>query len=114
MRDHSFRNGFLTGLAVGLAVCFALAAVFPARIYYPPSVEGGIDAAPITPDAPGSLVPPRFGEAGDPSVGGLSGASPVPAARPEVSLSQFPKPAAPDVFEGGDAGSPSLYPPDRP
>ncbi len=114
MRDHSFRNGFLTGLAVGLAACVALAAVFPARIYYPPSVEGGIDTAPTSPDAPGASEPPRFGAAGDPSVGGLSAAAPTPAARPEISLSQFPRPAAPDVFEGGDAGSPSLYPPDRP
>lgn len=112
-RDHSFRNGFLTGLAVGLAVCLALAILFPPKIYYPPEVEG-VDRAPTAPGEPGAPAAPDLGDAGDPSVGGLTRAAPERAAPPEAALSQFPKPAAPDVFEGGPAGSPSLFPPDQP
>ena len=107
-------RGFLAGLVLGLALaaCVAsvLAFVFPPARFFAPRIDPGADLTPPAPTAPaaapaparsGGLLPPP---ALTPLVPGTSAAE-LPADLPDLA-----PPVAPDVFDGGDAGSPSLFP----
>jgi hypothetical protein len=110
-------RGFLAGLTLGLllAVCAAvvLALIFPPDRLFPPRMDPGADASPAAPaapartrplesDRPDSLLPPP---ALSPLVPDIPPFAPVPAELPRSS-----PPQAPEVFDGGEAGSPSLFP----
>jgi len=109
-------RGFLAGLILGLllaaGVALALAFLFPPARFFPPRIEPGADATPTAPVAPAdasSTVSGRFGSLlPPPALSPLvpnTRTAPMPATLPDLA-----PPAAPDVFDGGEAGSPSLFP----
>jgi hypothetical protein len=109
-KGRGFLAGLLLGLSVAALVTLVLAFVFPPARFFPPRIEAGADLTPPAPTAPaaapaparaGSLLPP-------PALTPLVPNAPtvaMPAALPGLA-----PPAAPDVFDGGEAGSPSLFP----
>lgn len=112
LRDHSFRNGVLTGAAAVIVATLVLAFFFPPTIYSPPEVAIDIDEAPDTLQSPNT--------APDQATEGLFGVAepdpiaPLGAPTGQASAGSVYRPPAPDVFQGGAAGSPSLVPPSFP
>ena len=109
-----FWRGVAAGIAASIVVLLALAMLFPPTIYAPPSLGPEADQPPAeisSPDPSASLPaePQRTGplviEAPAPLVTGL------PPRDTPPGLEMLNLPAAPDVFDGGEAGSPSLFSP---
>jgi hypothetical protein len=115
---ESGATGFWRGLAVGVVLCLlafgALVVLYPPTVYPPPS---------LAPEA--ALPPADIGLPGDvtlPPAAPLR-ARPLLVEAPAPLISTLPQrdtppgfdalrlPAAPDVFDGGPAGSPSLFDP---
>lgn len=112
-------TGFWRGVATGAALCAALfvaaAILFPPLVYAPPVLEPETSVAPdeIGTPAEGArapAAPPRAGplvfEAPSPIISAL----PPRDTPPGLEILRLP--AAPDIFDGGAAGSPSLFDPE--
>jgi hypothetical protein len=117
--SRAAKRGFWTGLITGILLCgalaLAIAIAFPPFVFEPPRVPAEADTPPGGPQVPG--------------IAGAEAAAPEPAATvaaptapgPLIASGREPGPLpgledivptpAPDVFEGGAAGSPSLYQP---
>jgi hypothetical protein len=115
---ESGKTGFWRGVAAGMAVCLLIFAIlvmlFPPAVYAPPSLAPG---AALPPDEIG--VPDRTAlpPAAPPRAGSLLVEAPaplltsLPARDTPPGLETMRLPAAPDIFDGGPAGSPSLFDP---
>lgn len=104
-RGAGFLKGLATGFALALLMALALAYVFPPTRYFAPEVPADGGAAP---GPPAAIIVPRT-----PRAGGLlpdPASAPLIAIRPAAEPAPLAPPAAPDVFEGAPAGSPSLMP----
>ncbi|WP_424931710.1 hypothetical protein [Amaricoccus macauensis] len=109
-----FWRGVAAGIAASVVVLLVLAIIFPPTVYEPPSLAPEADqppdaitspdAAAATPAEPGR-VGPLVVEAPAPLL------SEVPPGDTPPGLEILDLPAAPDVFDGGEAGSPSLFRP---
>ena len=111
-RGRGFFPGLIAGILLAACVAAALAILFPPARFFPPRIEPGADVMPAAPAAPSdaaaavsarseTLLPP-------PALTPLV-ATPPPADMP-AELPGLAPPSAPDVFDGGEAGSPSLFP----
>jgi hypothetical protein len=109
---RGFFTGLILGLLVAACVAVALAFLFPPARFFPPRVDPGADVTPSAPAAPSDVTPPASTRAGTllppPALTPL--VPKTPAGAMPADLPGLAPPAAPDVFDGGEAGSPSLFP----
>jgi hypothetical protein len=113
------RRGFWTGLIAGILLCgalaLAMAIAFPPFVFQPPQLP------PEAGTPPGGPPPPAAAGAGVAAPEPAASVPPPGKPGPLVATGREPGPLpgienlaptpAPDVFEGGAAGSPSLYQP---
>jgi hypothetical protein len=114
---NSGRGGFWRGVAVGVAISVAIAAgltlVFPPVTYAPPNLAPSALVPPDAPahpaTAPAAPPPPKYVGLLVPAPAPLL--AELPATDLPPGLAALARPPAPDVFDGGAAGSPSLFRP---
>ncbi|MEM8570226.1 MAG: hypothetical protein AAGG56_04875 [Pseudomonadota bacterium] len=111
-------TGFWRGVAAGLAFCFlcllAVTYLYPPTIFQPPRVSPEMALPPEGIAQPEAVAPPAAPQG---QTGSLIVEAPapllttLPPADLQPGLDIIELPAAPDVFDGGPAGSPSLFNP---
>ncbi len=113
-RTRGFWRGLATGLLLAVAVAIGLTILYPPTVFTRPALTPGTELAPPAPEQPGGEAVPELEARDDwllipraeaPLISGRPGAETPPG------LQGLAPVAAPDVFDGGPAGSPSLATP---
>ena len=113
-RTKGYWRGVATGLLLAAAAAIGLTIAFPPTIFMQPVLTPGIEVAPAAPEAPAGEAVPAL-EARDDWLLVPRADAPLISGRPQAEtppgLQGLAPVAAPDFFDGGAAGSPSLATP---
>jgi hypothetical protein len=103
-----------TGLLLAAAAAIGLTIAYPPTVFERPALTPGIELAPSAPEQPADVAVPQVQARDDWLLVPRAGA-PLIAGKPQAEtppgLEGIAPVPAPDVFDGGAAGSPSLATP---